>query len=146
MGKIFRFSLQKVLNFKSRVEDDRALEFKRRQSEVRKQEEKLTQLSLRKKAMQHQSRGSTSLQEMRLNSAYVDQLTDELHSGQAELEQRQSVQESAREDLLQATQEKKAIENLKERKHLDFQRQERQREAIRENEIAIRISQKEATL
>jgi len=148
MSKAFRFPLQRILNFKDKIADEKSRHFQRSLAEVEREKQELAEIESTKTAALSEQRSreneeQVSLRDIRLAESHVSQLNDRMEQQEKTIAQRKVAAESARQELLKATKEKRVIEKLRERQFAEHLRNERQRETVVENELAIRITQRE---
>jgi len=148
MSKVFRFPLQRILNFKDKIADEKSRHFQRSLAEVEREKRELVEIESTKTAALSEQRSleneeQVSLRDIRLADSHVAQLNDRMEAQEQAIAQRRTEAENARQELLKATKEKRVIEKLRERQLAEHLRSERQRETVEENELAIRITQRE---
>lgn len=148
MSRKFNFSLQKLLEFRDRKETSRSNEFKHTHNELELEKQRLLDIQERKIRMLQESAdddhnsGSISLNQIKLTSSYVDQLSDEIDAQERRVEGSEQKMESAREELIVASKDKMIIEQLREKHVSEHAKQAMKFERIQESETALRISRK----
>ena len=123
--KKFRFRLQKVMEYKEEIEKQRKLELSKSKQRVYDEEEKLKQLRRRDSACrkQIQEKGMAERidpREMDLYYQYLKVLEAQMKHQNGCILGAKEVMEEKRQILLEATKERKILEKLKEKKHVEY--------------------------
>ena len=123
--KKFRFRLQKVMEYKEEIEKRRKLELSKAKKRVYDEEEKLKQLQHRDNTYrkQIQEKGTAERidpREMDLYYQYLKVLEAQMKHQNGCILEAKEVMEEKRKILLGATKERKILEKLKEKKHVEY--------------------------
>jgi flagellar protein FliJ len=146
MAKKFEFRLQNVLQIRQKLEDIRAIELKQAQISLMQEEEKLQEISSKKEAyLQQAFLGETVVDpfNLKIQTAYTNQLNYMINMQNKSVQKAEEHVDEKRTILLKASQDKKIVEKLKERKEEEFSRSMAQHEIISNSEIALRRLQSE---
>jgi len=147
MTKAFNFTLQKVLDVRTMVEDAKAIELQKAHAETEREERTLAKIKAKKNAIvtgetepgiEHQP----SLHELNNRTAYVEQLTKKIELQGKAVVKSQEEAEIQRLKFVQASKEKMAIEKLKEHHQDAFRKKMNQVQVKLESEVASRITKK----
>jgi flagellar FliJ protein len=115
----FRFRLEPVVSLKKRLEDQRKSELAVARENLKQKETRLVNLCRRKEtcqtSMNCDCRGSVDISSKLLYYAYMEKLTDEIADHASAVEQSKEDVELKRDQLLESSREKKALEKLRER-------------------------------
>jgi len=142
----FNFSMQKLLDIKKYIEDQKAIHLSTAQTRLYNEMIALKSIDLRKEDFFGADNKSDGLDIIQVRSAhaYLLQLNTEIAKQKKAIESAQAEVDKRKKVLLKAHQDKKSIELLKE-KHRDvFKKVENQKSIKTENEIALRRSKQEA--
>jgi len=123
--KKFRFRLQKVMEYKEEIEKQRKLELSKAKQRVYDEEEKLKRLQRRDSVCrkQIQEKGTAERidpREMNLYYQYLKVLHVQMKHQNGCILEAKEVMEEKRKILLEATKERKILEKLKEKKHVEY--------------------------
>lgn len=135
------FELEQVLKYRLEIERLRKQEFATAKQgfeyahDVLKQEEALAE-GLSQEFCQRQSQ-LESVEEMRMYAAFFARKREEIKNRREQLDQLGRVMNERREELLDATKDKKVLESLKERKAQEFRIAMDQKEQSFMDEISI---------
>ncbi|MGE0918119.1 flagellar export protein FliJ [Trichlorobacter lovleyi] len=135
-----QFELQQVLNYRAELEKLRKQEFALAKQDLDAAADKLEQ----EKAEAAQLAEEFSKRQQEINSIYEMQLyadffarkREEMKEQQRRIEALDRVLEDRREDLVQATKEKKVMERLKEKQKEEFRKEQAYKEGLLLDEIA----------
>jgi len=147
MTKRFNFSLQKLLEIRDRRENSQSHEFKCTHNDMVNEKTKLTDIQDRKdiaiaEGSDDDGAGRVSLNQIRVSSSYVDQLSVEINEQEKIVEGSELKMEKARDDLIEASKEKMIIEQLRDRHISEYTKKNNKDERKQESETAQRISRK----
>jgi len=143
--KMFKFSLQKVLDVRCMIEDAKAIEMKKSQAEILLNKQALSKTQCEKdgiiaKGKAGSEPGRITLQSLYNRSDYVDQLTSKITDQGDMVEKSEERAEEKRLSLVEASKHKNAIEKLKEHHEEKFRKKLNQDVSKIENEVAARIN------
>jgi len=141
MAKKFEFRLQSVLQIRQKLEDIRAIELKQAQMALKQEEEKLQMINTKKEEhFQKANLGETFLApfSLKIQTSYTNQLNFLIENQNQSVQLAEKHVDEKRSILLKASQEKKIVEKLKEKKEEEFSRSMAQHEIIANSEIALR--------
>ncbi len=143
--KMFKFSLQKVLDVRCMIEDAKAIEMKKSQAEIIVNKQALTKTQCEKDSIIAKGKagsepGQITLHSLHNRSDYVDQLTSKIIDQGTIVEKSEELAEEKRLSLVEASKHKNAIEKLKEHHEEKFRKKLNQDVSKIENEVAARIS------
>jgi len=135
-----QFELQPVLNYRAELEKLRKQEFALAKQDLDAAADKLEQ----EKSEAAQLAEEFSKRQQEINSIYEMQLyadffarkREEMKEQQRRIEALDRVLEDRREDLVQATKEKKVMERLKEKQKEEFRKEQAYKEGLLLDEIA----------
>ncbi len=122
--KKFDFRLKKVLKHREIVENLKKEELGRAKSELKKESELLRRMEAKRRRTREELKERRveriSLPEALIYEAYLERMDKEVDLQCTKASQLSQRVDRMREDLLQATQEKRIVEKLKERKKAEF--------------------------
>jgi flagellar FliJ protein len=123
--KKFRFRLQKVMEYKEEIEKQRKLDLSKAKQRLYDEEEKLKRLQYQDSAYrkQIQEKGKAERidpREMDLYYQYLKALHVQMKHQNGCIIEAKEVMEEKRKILLEATKERKILEKLKEKKHVEY--------------------------
>lgn len=136
-----KFELEQVLGYRREVEKACKLEFVSAKIElehagdVLKQQE--TQVDALSKDFSQRQTELDSIEELRRYADYFARKREDIKRQREQIEQLDTVLNDKREELLDATKEKKVLESLKERKAKEFRLEMSQKERTFLDEISI---------
>ncbi len=146
MTKVFNFSLQKILDVRTSIEDNKAIDLQKARAETVRKKQSLALIHAEKNAIVSSDSAdpkpeNVSLLELSNRTAYVEQLTEKMEKQGEAVRQSQAETEARRIAFIQASKEKMVIEKLKD-KHLETYRRKLNQDQVKnESEVASRISQ-----
>ena len=117
----YNFKLEKVLNYKEKVEDLKKNEFAESSHKLNIEEEKLLYYNNYKESLLNKKRAtnSASIGQYKLYSSYIDDLSKKIKN-QKNSSKCQEEFDKAKEELLVAMQERKSFEKLKEIQYEEY--------------------------
>lgn len=137
MPRPFRFSLQKVLEYREQLEEQAKLAFSRALSEHDLQAEVVARL---KEAMaRHEARWFAepmSAADIWLWRMYRQRLNEDIKDAEAELARLRRVMDERRNDLVEKSKDRKLLERLKSNQAMEHYRQENLKEQREFDEMA----------
>jgi len=145
MAKSFHFPLQKVLDVRQITEDRQAISLKNSQMSLNKEKEQLENLAQKKDAQlkvdEYDSVDDVnlSLNELRVTVDYISQLNNRITNQIQVVEKSNGKVEKERDDLIEASKEKKIVEKLRERQLTNYKDNYRKKVTKEESEIALRV-------
>ncbi len=148
MAKSFHFPLQKVLEFKKTIEDTQAIALKKSQLSLDKESGHLNNLTQKKDALLNVKEDdcinseNLSLNKLQISSDYVSQLNDKISSQVQVVEKSNEIVDKERDDLIEASKNKKIVEKLREHQLTDYKINNRKKETTEESEVALRVVSK----
>ncbi len=148
MGKSFKFSLQKIFDFRRSIEDKRAVELSDAQNALKKKQQILNQLNEKKediiniKEKKHKQASNINLNQLKIKKDYILQLNKGIENQIKEVRDSNEKVEAKREKLISATRDKKILEKLKIKYYENYRKMKNQKEAKNEDEVAGRIALK----
>ena len=136
----FKFRLQKVLEMRTQREQL----LQRQYNELRKQAEleKMRLLKLiqdqetAREELSAKQRGTIAINEVMDYLAYLEVLKHDIERQTVVLREAEERAEEARQELLRASQEKKAVEKLKEKQFEEFQKEQQRLEVVFLDEVS----------
>ncbi len=143
--KMFKFSLQKVLDVRCMIEDAKAIEMKKSQAEILLNKQALSVTQCEKDGIIANGKagsvpGRVTLHSLYNRSDYVDQLSSKITDQGDMVEKSEEQAEEKRLSLVEASKHKNAIEKLKEHHEEKFRKKLNQDVSKIENEVAARIN------
>ncbi len=146
MPRAFLFPLQKVLDVRQHVEDQRAIELGQAKQELFKEQNLLNHLKMLKDKALHTSEEeiaeSLQLSKIQMLESYLIQLNEKIDKQKKIIKKKSEAVEKKRRELLKATQEKKVVEKLKERQLENHRKSVRLQENKMIDEVAINVTQR----
>jgi flagellar export protein FliJ len=148
MAKRFKWRLDTVKKAKERHEDQKKQAFGEAQSEQNSEERVLAELQQQRKTQQDrlQSSQSGKLNALDLQTAhaFISNLAEKIAAQQLKVDAARQITEGRRSELVKAVQENKVLENLRERDHASYKKDERKREQAETDETANRAAHRRA--
>lgn len=136
-----KFELEQVLGYRREMEKMRKQEFaaskqhfEQANDDLRREEEQVDELSEEFRCRQNEL---GNIDEMRMYSDFFARKREEIKNQKELIEQLDVVMNERREDLLEASKDKKVLESLKDRKARDFRMEMEQKERKFLDEISI---------
>lgn len=146
MPRAFSFPLQKVLDVRQHVEDQRAIELGQAKQELFKEQQLLNHLQmLKEKALNISEEELTQalhLSKIQMLESYLIQLNEKIDVQKKLIKTKKSEVNKKRRELLKASQEKKIVEKLKERQLEVHRKSVRLQENKIIDEVALRVTQR----
>jgi len=146
MPRAFTFPLQKVLDIRQHVEDQRAVELGQAKQELFKEQSLLNHFKMLKEKALHSSAEETAeslkLSTIQMRESYLMELNDKIEKQHKIIVRKSALVEKKRRELLKATQEKKVVEKLKERQLEIHRKSVRLQENKLIDEVALRVTQR----
>ncbi len=146
MAKAFNFSLQRVLDIRQSIENQKTIELSNAQVAFRVEEEKLNHLKEKKETVMGTDDGTLEqpvkidLNSLKVNQIYLEQLSREINVQTREVKKSDDVVTRHRELLMHARKDKKVLELLKEKYLMEYKKTKNREETKNESEVAIRIA------
>lgn len=146
MAKAFNFSLQRVLDIRQSIENQKTIELSNAQVAFRVEEEKLNHLKEKKETVMGTDDGTLEqpvkidLNSLKVNQIYLEQLSREINVQTREVKKSDDVVTRHRELLMHARKDKKVLELLKEKYLMEYKKTKNREETKIESEVAIRIA------
>lgn len=135
-----QFELQPVLNYRAELEKLRKQEFALAKQDLDAAADKLEQekseAALLAEEFSKRQQEINSIYEMQLYADFFARKREEMKEQQRRIEALDRVLEDRREDLVQATKEKKVMERLKEKQKEEFRKEQAYKEGLLLDEIA----------
>lgn len=148
MTKSFQFSLQKVLDVREIEEDMKTIELKKAQMTLQKEQQVLDGLHHEKDQVlqEHgkEKRNGRLMNSSRLQQCmdYISQISSQIGAQEKLIHSHERIVEKNHNELLNAVKDKKIVEQLRKKDLLNYSKKNRRKEQTKENEVALRISQK----
>ena len=146
MPRVFSFPLQKVLDMRQHLEDQRAVELGQAKQELFKEQQLLNRLNTLKiealRASEQELADSLRLNKIRMLESYLVQLNERIERQKEIIMQKNELVEKKRRELLKASQDKKVVEKLKERQFEAHRKSLRLKENKMIDEVALRVTQR----
>jgi len=134
--KAYKFRLQKLLDMRVDKEEKCKIQFQQAQNESFKTKEKLMEMKENYKKYSNFS-GSSSVIEQKIRHIYVNNLSYNIGETAEELNQKEKVVESKREELKQKQIDRKTVEILRDKYIDDFKREQNRMEQNLNDEFAL---------
>ncbi len=129
--------MQKALDYREQLEEEAKMKLGRAESELRKGEERLAALKLVYKTEMDESVGKLmSNSERWLHDQYIKGLKQDINEAAMQVRVLRQIAEEARRNLAQRSIDKKLLEKLKERKKIQYHKDELKQEQYFNDEIA----------
>jgi len=144
MAKMIQSTVQSLLNFRERIEDERAIVLKNTKASLVSEEEKLEEIERKKSLLLSLTENIEnddlilSVNQLQVSTDYQTQLNALIVNQKDEVEKVLQKVVKDREDLIDAAKDKKAVENLRDRRLAEYLKAKRRKEERDESEIAIR--------
>lgn len=143
--KKFKFRLEKVLQFRRIVQDEKKRELNIAMRLLREKEQDVENLEKAFLANRIQEGKVISIEELSLKGAYAERLKNEIAQGRLDIMSLQDRVEEARKEYIEATKEVEVLEKLKEKKHEQYQEMIAHHEQKVLDELVTQRKQKRAT-
>ncbi|MFA5575804.1 MAG: flagellar export protein FliJ [Tissierellaceae bacterium] len=127
----YKFKLDRVLNYKERIEDIKKAEYAEYNSLLMREEERLNYFNNYKEKLLTRkdiSNESVTVASYKLHSDYIKDISNMIENQKATVEIAKKDLEKAEDELLVAMQEKKSFERLKEIKYDEYTEEEKRAE------------------
>ena len=151
MAKMFQFPLQKVLSLREMIEESRAITLENSRRALKQEQEKLQNLESRKESLLEEEKSNDmermtlSLNDLRVSMQYISQLNDMISNQMQQVERSNELVQRERDNLLEASKDRKIVEKLRERHLANYIKSYRKKEMKKESEIALRVAVKNNT-
>jgi flagellar FliJ protein len=136
-----KFELEQVLNYRREIEKVRKLDFVSAKQELEHANEVLNQqeshVDKLTKEFSTRQKELNSIEEMRRYVDFFARKREDIKNQKERIDQLGSIMSDKRDDLLDATRDKKVLESLKEKKAREFQLEMAQKERTFLDEISI---------
>ncbi|MFL0195489.1 flagellar export protein FliJ [Clostridium sp. WILCCON 0269] len=133
--KGYRFRLQKLLDMRVDKEEESKIQFQQAQNESLKTKEKLIQMEETYKKYNNISSGS--IIEQKIRHIYIKNLTYNINETIEELQEKEKIVESKREELKQRQMDRKTVEILKDKDIDTFKKEQNRIEQNLNDEFAL---------
>ena len=147
MSKGFNFTLQKVLDVRTIVEDKKAAILRKAHAETELERKKLAAIQAEKRSIAQVEPGeedtAPSLQSLNTRSAYMDQLTHEIEDQSRQVDASELRAARKRDEFIKATKDKMVLEKLKDTHKENYRKKANQAEIKIDSEVASRVVQRE---
>jgi len=146
MSKSYSFSLQKVFDYRKRVEEKKAIDLSRDRMNLNQKMNEFDLLEEKKEqALDNKNNKSQIMEKLDLNNLkirkdYIVQINKELTSQAQKVEDANIQVDKSRDKLVQATKEKKMLEKLNERKFAEYKKEEKLVQSKKDDEVAGRVA------
>lgn len=134
--KAYKFRLQKLLDIRVDKEEECKIQFQQAQNESFKTKEKLMEMKESYKKYNNFSGGSSVI-EQKIRHIYVNNLSYTIDETAEELNQKEKIVESKREELKQTQIDRKTVEILRDKYIDDFKREQNRIEQNLNDEFAL---------
>ncbi|HQV31932.1 MAG TPA: flagellar export protein FliJ [Calditrichia bacterium] len=139
MARKFEFSLQKVLDVRQLIQDQKISELNKAQSALSAAEALLSNSEGEKERIFTEAKMQPlDIRTIKIREAYLKQLDERILQQHRMVRQCEDNVEIARVALQTASKEKKTVEKLREKAHSEYQRKQRSRQEMIDSEIALR--------
>ncbi|MCB0274888.1 MAG: flagellar export protein FliJ [Calditrichaeota bacterium] len=139
MARKFEFSLQKVLDVRQLIQDQKISELNKAQSALSAAEALLSNSEGEKERIFTEAKMQPlDIRTIKIREAYLKQLDERILQQHRMVRQCEDNVEIARVALQTASKEKKTVERLREKAHSEYQRKQRSRQEMIDSEIALR--------
>lgn len=133
----YKFSLEKVLEWRTDKEKDKARELAIIQRRLHEEEEKLEGLLNRLSQAKREIQSYKNIQKLQQQRLYIDQIEEEIERKKIEIEEITKRFDKSREELLAAQKDRKVMEKLKEKDFQSYKTQIQKKEQKQLDEAAI---------
>ena len=145
MSKSYSFSLQKVFDYRKRIEESKALDLSRERMNLNRKMQEYDLLKDRKeKALQNKKKSDSSekidLNNLKINKDYIVQINNEITDQSKKVAAANANVEQSREKLIEATKDKKILEKLNDRKYEEYRKYQKQIQNKKDDDVAGRIA------
>ncbi|HED09077.1 MAG TPA: hypothetical protein ENJ10_00175 [Caldithrix abyssi] len=144
----FKFKLQRLLDIRKHLENEKALEVHMAEMIVVEEKSTLEALETEKAELMARQTGD-DLVDITLTQMFHDYLrqkNNQIVEQDAKIREAQKKTDEKRRELVQRVQDRKSIELLKEKKYLEFKKEVNKKFAVFENEVALRRQQDKETI
>ncbi|MDA0745088.1 MAG: flagellar export protein FliJ [bacterium] len=146
MAKRFKWRLDPVKKIKERQEDQEREALASARNALAQEESRLADLKKQRidfaEQLRQQQSGRLNLSELARLQAYLNSLDKKIKHQATQVKTVQETANQQQETLLKAMQDRKALENLRERDHQKFRKTEKRREQATTDETANRRAQR----
>lgn len=146
MSKGYSFSLQKVFDYRKKVEEKKAIDLSRDRMNLNQKMNEFNLLEKRKEqVLENKTTNSKKMEKLDLNNLkirkdYIVQINKELTSQAQKVEEANLKVDGSREKLVEATKEKKMLEKLNEKKFKEYKKDAKLIQSKKDNEVAGRVA------
>lgn len=132
----YRFSMEKVLDWRSDQEDAAQRLVKLREEQVKQEEEKLNRILSESRRLKSENMFHKSVDHLKRQNLYKDLLDDKIVKQRLALQTAEQELEMARNQLKEAHKDKKVMQKLEEKEHSRFKDAVKKKEQSQLDEIA----------
>ncbi len=145
MSKAYSFSLQKVFNYRKRIEEKKSIELSNERMNLNKKMNEFNVLEDRKeRAFLNQNNTkkeeNIDLNNLKLGKDYIVQINNELTRQSKKVEDANVKVKQSREKLLVATKDKKMLEKLNDRKYEEYKKDKKLEQSKKDDDVSGRIA------
>lgn len=135
--KRFSFRLQRVLDIRSRIRDERRQELGARQAELQREETLLAELEAELLLTRIEEGGTYSASELQMVGAYAIRLRSQIERQLSRIEVAKQAVEEARVRYIEATKDTQVLEKLKEKRREEYTQEVLLEEGRNLDEVAV---------
>ncbi len=145
MSKAYSFSLQKVFDYRKRIEEKKSIELSNERMNLNKKMNEFNVLEDRKeRAFLNQNNTkkeeNIDLNNLKLGKDYIVQINNELTRQSKKVEDANVKVKQSREKLLVATKDKKMLEKLNDRKYEEYKKDKKLEQSKKDDDVSGRIA------
>ncbi len=136
----FKFKLQRLLDIRKHLENEKALEVHMAEMIVAEEKNKLETLETEKAELMARQADDdyVDITLTQMFHDYLRQKNNQIAEQDAKIREARKKTDEKRRELVQKVQDRKSIELLKEKKYLEFKKEVNKKFAVFENEVALR--------
>lgn len=135
--KRFAFRLQRVLDIRSRIRDERRQELGARQAELQREEALLAELEAELLLARIEEGGTYSASELQMVGAYAIRLRSQIERQLVRIEGAKQAVEEARVRYIEATKDTQVLEKLREKRREEYTQEVLLEEGRNLDEVAV---------
>jgi flagellar FliJ protein len=135
--KRFAFRLQRVLDIRSRIRDERRQELGARQAELQREEALLAELEAELLLARIEEGGTYSASELQMVGAYAIRLRSQIERQLVRIEGAKQAVEEARARYIEATKDTQVLEKLREKRREEYTQEVLLEEGRNLDEVAV---------
>jgi flagellar FliJ protein len=142
MGKTFLFPLEKVLDYRKKIENQKTEALSQSRKKKKELEKNLENIEDKKQLIINGNHEKLTVNQLSISTDYLNQINKEIEGEEHQINVAEKEIENRLGKLKSASKDKKAVEKLKERKFDEHKKNIKRYDRKKTDEIANRKSQK----